>query len=673
MCGIVGIVQSNPVDVQQFARMNDLIRHRGPDDEGIVIFPAQGAVCLGGNDTPSFERIDSLPYQPVAHRNEWFADRPATYLALGHRRLSIVDLSPFGHQPMSYMDRYWTVYNGEVYNYLELREELEQLGYRFRSHSDTEVILAGYDRWGPGVLDRCNGMWSLAIYDREQKTLFLARDRFGVKPLYYRVSADGSSLAFASEIKSFSALADWRPELAAQPVFDYLAWGIQDHGDETMFKGVYHLPPGHYALIPLGNQHRLTRKLEPKIATTRWYDLSTKRADVPSDFTDASRKFRQIFLDAVRLRMRADVPLGSCLSGGLDSSSIVCSVRAELDATGATLPQKTFSSCSEFASVDEREFIEEVTSSNNVESTLVFPNGEELFDRLDDLVWLQDEPFGSSSVFAQWCVFRAARENGVIVMLDGQGADEQLAGYHGFLGARLAGLARRGEIREFGGEFAAMRGMHGYGPVKFAEYLVANLVPGTIRPFGAMRGMSHMRRNWINTSKLGAQDRDPFVGLGGRALSVRDLSLAQMGGSNLQMLLHWEDRSSMAHSLEARVPFLDYRLVEYVLNLPEVFKVKHGVTKRVLRTGMNGLVPRKILERVDKKGFLTSEEFWMKGEHTAQFAQRLDEAVERSGDVITADMKNVLARIVAGKAPFSYHVWRVICFGAWLKKFGIQA
>jgi asparagine synthase (glutamine-hydrolysing) len=673
MCGIVGIVQSNPVSVQQFARMSDLIRHRGPDDEGIVVFPAQGAVCLGGDDTPSFDAIDSLPYKPVAHRREWFADRPATFLAMGHRRLSIVDLSPFGHQPMSYMDRYWTVYNGEVYNYIELREELEQLGYRFRSHSDTEVILAGYDRWGPGVLDRCNGMWSLAIYDREKKTLFLARDRFGVKPLYYRVSADGSSLAFASEIKSFSALSDWRPEMAAQPVFDYLAWGIQDHGDETMFKGVYHLPPGHYALIPLDNQDRLARRLEPRIATTQWYDLSQKRVDVPSDFQDAAQGFRQMFLDAVRLRMRADVPLGSCLSGGLDSSSIVCSVRAELEAIGATVPQKTFSSCSEYASVDEREFIEEVTRNNNVESHLIFPNGTELFEKLDELVWLQDEPFGSSSVFAQWCVFRAARENGVIVMLDGQGADEQLAGYHGFLGARLAGLARRGKVGEFSEEFGAMRGMHGYGPVKFAEYLVANLMPRSIRPFGAVRGMSHMRRDWINTSSLGAVDRDPFVPLGARALSVRDLSLAQMAGANLQMLLHWEDRSSMAHSLEARVPFLDYRLVEYVLNLPEVFKVKHGVTKRVLRTGMNGLVPRKILERVDKKGFLTSEEFWMKGDHTAQFAERLNEAVERSGKIITADMKNVLAQIVAGKAPFSYHVWRVICFGAWLRKFGIQA
>lgn len=652
--------------------MGDLIRHRGPDDEGIVIFPAQGPVCLAGDDTPSFQDVAPLPYRPTAHRREWFGERPATYLALGHRRLSIVDLSPLGHQPMSYLDRYWTVYNGEVFNYVELREELEQDGYTFRSHSDTEVILAGYDKWGLDLLDRCNGMWSLAIYDRVAKTLLLARDRFGVKPLYYHVTADGGSLAFSSEIKSFSALADWRPRLAPQPAFDFLAWGIQDHGDETMFKEVYQLPPGHYALLQLDDLGRLTSPLPARIPVTQWYDLSRKRVEVPEDFETAATAYRELFLDAVRLRMRADVPLGSCLSGGLDSSSIVCSVRAELDAIGATLPQKTFSSCSEFRAVDEREFIDEVVRHNNVESTLIFPSGDELFERLDELVWLQDEPFGSASVFAQYCVFRAARENGVTVMLDGQGADEQLAGYHGFLGARLAGLLRGGKLGEFSRELGAVHRLHGYGASKFAQYLIANLAPGTIRPLGAARGMTQMQRGWIDIEKLGAVDRDPLLPLGGRATSVRDLSLAQMGGANLQMLLHWEDRSSMAHAIEARVPFLDYRLVEFVLNLPDTFKLQDGITKRVLRRSMNGIVPEKIVNRIDKKGFLTAEEYWMKGANADDFKRGVDAALEAAGGIFTSDMKEVLQRVTSGKAPFSFHVWRAISFGAWLRKFDVQ-
>src|SRR4051812_3395258 len=225
MCGIVGLVQSYPIDLRQVTGMADLLRHRGPDDEGFVVFPARGPACLAGDDTPSFAGVDALAYRPVAHHKEWASEAPPTFLAMGHRRLSIVDLSPLGHQPMSYLDRYWIVYNGEVFNYVELREELRQAGYHFRSGSDTEVLLAGYDKWGIGLLDRCNGMWSMAIYDRKAKSLFLARDRFGIKPLYYYVGAEGNSLAFASEIKAFSALPNWRREVAPQPAFDFLAWG----------------------------------------------------------------------------------------------------------------------------------------------------------------------------------------------------------------------------------------------------------------------------------------------------------------------------------------------------------------------------------------------------------------------------------------------------------------
>ncbi len=672
MCGITGLVCAHPIDFRQVAGMTDLLRHRGPDDEGYVVFGEQGPVCLAGDDTASFAGIDALPYRPMAHRDEWISGGSPSFLALGHRRLSIIDLSPLSHQPMSYLDRYWIVYNGEVFNYIELREELRQAGYHFRSNSDTEVLLAGYDKWGIGLLDRCNGMWSMAICDRKAKSLLLARDRFGIKPLYYHVSADGESLAFASEIKAFLALPDWRPGIAPQPVFDFLAWGILDHDEQTMFDHVHQIRPGHYALLSLGPDGRLPQPLAQKLATTQWYDLGAKRRDVPTDFKEAGDEFRRLFLDAVRLRMRADVPLGSCLSGGLDSSSIVCSVRSQLKSIGATNPQKTFSSCSEYPDVDEREFIGEVTRDVDIEQTQVFPTGEELFARLDELIWTQDEPFGSASIFAQWCVFRAAREHDVVVMLDGQGADEQLAGYHGFLGARLAGLASSGRIGEFLGDLGAMRRLHGYGPTKFAEYLIANLMAGSIRPLGALRGMTQMRRDWIDVRALGAEDRDPFVPLGARALSVRDLSLAQMNGSHLQMLLHWEDRNSMAHAIEARVPFLDYRLVEYVLNLPDALKLHDGITKRVLRGGMKGLVPEKILNRMDKKGFVTAEEHWMRGAQAGAFAERIDEAIALAGGIITPAMRDVLSRVSAGKAEFSHHVWRVLSFGAWLKRFKIK-
>jgi asparagine synthase (glutamine-hydrolysing) len=672
MCGIAGLLSSEPIDLTALGAMLSLLRHRGPDDEGLVAFTRAGAAALAGDDTHASALTRTVAYAPRAHHAQWAAQGEQTRFALGHRRLSIIDLSPLGHQPMSWRDRCWIVYNGEVFNYLEMRADLERDGYVFTSQSDTEVLLAGYDRWGTGLLDRCNGMWAFALYDLRERTLLLARDRFGVKPLYYRVSGDGRRLSFASEIKAFTALPDWSPRVSGQHAFDFLAWGIQDHTDGTMFDGVFQLPPGHLVQLRLDETHGLMAPLPSRLPAVRWYELASKRVQVPDTFEAAAARYRELFLDAVRLRMRADVPLGSCLSGGLDSSSIVCAVRAELDAIGSTVPQPTFSSCSEILEVDEREFIREVSGTPGIDSRLIFPDGAELMRRVDDLVRIQDEPFGSSSIFAQWSVFRAARDAGVTVMLDGQGADEQLAGYHGFLGARLAGLLAGGRLSEFGVELAAARALHGYGATKVVEYLVANLVPGLIRPLGAARGMTQMRRDWIDVKRLGARDVDPFVALGARATSVRGLSLAQMGGSNLQMLLHWEDRNSMASSIEARVPFLDYRLVEYTLSLPDNFKLSRGITKRALRNGMQGLVPPKILERIDKKGFLTAEEHWMKGAQRADFAARVDQAIDACGGVLTPRMRDVFTAVADGRAPFSFHVWRAVSFGAWVSTFNIR-
>jgi len=673
MCGIAGIVGRDRVEVADVAAMLARQRHRGPDDEGIAVFPAGAAVPLAGDGTHDMAAAGALEYRPVAHYARWRERGEATRTALGHRRLSIIDLSSLAHQPMCYLGRYWIVYNGEVFNYLELRAELERDGYAFRSHSDTEVLLAGYDRWGIGLLDRCNGMWAFALYDTVERTLILARDRFGVKPLYYWVADQGKRLAFASEIKAFTGLPGWRALIHGQRAYDFLAWGLQDHTDETLFEGVMQVPPGHCVSLRLDNDHGLAAPLGRRLPLTRWYDLSTKSVPVPTDFAEAAKGYRDLFSDAVRLRMRADVPLGSCLSGGLDSSAIVCAVRAQLDAIGARNAQPTFSSCSDIPAVDEREFVDAVVSdAPGIESHRVFPDGEELMRRIDDLVVSQDEPFGSSSIFAQWSVFRAAREAGVKVMLDGQGADEQLAGYHGFLGARLAGLLSSGRLHELGQELRATSTLHGYGATKVAEYLIANLVPGLIRPLGSARGLTHMRRDWLDLDKLQAKDVDPFVGLGARATSIRSLSLAQMGGSNLQMLLHWEDRNSMAVSIEARVPFLDYRLVEYTLSLPDEFKVQRGVTKRVLRAAMRGVVPAKILDRMDKKGFLTAEEYWMKGPQRDTFAARLDEAIALSNGAITDRMRSVFDAVVRGESAFSYHIWRVICFGAWVRAFDVR-
>ncbi len=333
--------------------MTDIIRHRGPDDEGFVLFcslDCEPEVC-GGRDTPPDAYGRGPEFAPT--RSIDGVEMPVT-LVLGSRRLSILDLSPLGHQPMCTPDRrFWIVYNGEIYNHVELRRDLKALGHQFLSRSDTEVVLAAYASWGPACLDRFNGMWALAIYDRRRREVFLARDRFGVKPLYYWSAPDGT-LCFGSEIKQFATFPGWRARVNPQPTYDFLAWGVADHTPETLFAGVRQLPPGHYATA------RISEGAVKSVAVevTRWYSL--RPADFAGTLDDAAREFRERLTDSIRLRLRADVAVGSCLSGGLDSSSIVCLIAHLLREQGAAALQRTFSACAAVKRFDEREWIDEV-------------------------------------------------------------------------------------------------------------------------------------------------------------------------------------------------------------------------------------------------------------------------------------------------------------------------
>lgn len=507
MCGIVGIISHSPIAPAVLHTMNVTLRHRGPDDEGYAFFTETGPVCLGGLDTPETAYRAATPFRPVANI-ESCTIAPA-HLAFAHRRLSIQDLSPLGHQPMSYMDRYWITYNGEVYNFVELRQELAAEGYRFRSQSDTEVILAAYDRWGVDCLSRFNGMWAFALYDTQERTLFLARDRFGVKPLYYWVSPQ-SMIAFASEIKAFTVLPGWQARGNGQRLYDFLAWGIQDHTDETMFAGVFQLPPGHYTLWSTQARDLTQYWTQPgtRLPVRQWYQLTAQ--PFSGDSATAAAGFKERFIESVRLRLRADVPVGSCLSGGLDSSSIVCVANRLLREQDAQAQQKTFSACADVPRFDERSYIETVVAHTGVEPHYTYPSQDTLFDVLPDLTWHQDEPFGSTSIFAQWCVFALAAQQGVKVMLDGQGADEQLAGYHGYFGPYLAGLAKDLAIGSLWREWRAIRAQHGYSDIKLAKWMIGNLAPALVQPVAAMLGQEHSALTWLDMNCLGATPRDPF-------------------------------------------------------------------------------------------------------------------------------------------------------------------
>lgn len=633
MCGIAAIVSKQRMDGAYIRRMTDMIKHRGPNGEG--------------------------------HRS--FYDGRVW---LGHRRLSIIDLSQAGGQPMSYSNgQLWITYNGEIYNYIELRQELEELGYSFVSTTDTEVILAAYAHWGKSCLNYFNGMWSFVIVDLRDNTLFAARDRFGVKPLYYWI-APGGFVSFASEIKQFTVMPGWNPVMNGQRVYDYLNWGLADHTNETLFEGVCQLRGGEAVEVHIP-------WIDPVIGSGTlpiysWYQLKPRAFS--GDFMQAAGQFRELLSDSIRLRLRSDAPVGSLLSGGLDSSSIVCMIDEMMRKDEKNEMHHTFSACSQEAKYDERKYIEEVVRTKQVKAHYVYPSSDEIFDSLDEITWIQDEPFGSSSSYAEWNVHRLAGQHGFKVMLSGQGADEQLAGYHSFFSPYYTGLFSRKKWRTLAGEIRSAKKLHGYGVIHSVAGIANMLLPEAIRQkVKKLMNKYHVNPDWINMEKLGAKVIDPFANLGAKTNSIRHFSHLQIIASNLPLLLHWEDRESMAHSIESRLPFLDYRLVEFVLGLPDEYKLSQGVTKKVLRQGMQNVVPDSILKRMDKMGFVTPEEVWVREQKTDQFRQAFMEAVDLSYGILNANAVAKLERIIAGQEPFDFFVWRVISFGSWMKMFHVKA
>jgi asparagine synthase (glutamine-hydrolysing) len=668
MCGVSGFVSTNgKIKSQTIQKMNNLIKHRGPDDEGFLIVESltSNALPLGGPDTAPVTAGGVFDYYPKSGIGDYH-DKSFS-LMLGHRRLSILDVSSAGHQPMSVSNgRFWISYNGEVYNYLELREELQKCGETFKTHTDTEVILKAYEKWGSACLQKFNGMFAFLIYDSEKKVLFCGRDRFGVKPLYYWISEAG--VAFASEIKQFTAFPNWSAKLNHQKAYDFLNWSILDHSDETLFENVYQFRGGQFIEINLTD---LKLPTGGRLKLQDWYSLKPKKFE--GSYKDAVAEFRKLFKSAVNLRMRSDVPIGSCLSGGLDSSSIVCVVNKILEENSATNTQATFSACSDYKKVDESYFIDIVSKSAKTQSYKFTPNYQDVLKLKDKIVWHQDEPFGSTSIMAQWGVFELAKSSKVTVMLDGQGADEQLAGYDGYLFAKLAWNIKHLKFKQFLIDFNKTKKFRGYSSLFLISACLNYLLPNRLRIVGRkLFGKSSNIPTWLNLNLLNVNTKDPLYHHGAISSDIQKISLSQLTKTNLQMLLHWEDRDSMAHSIESRLPFLDFRLVEFVLGLPEDFKIASGITKRILRDAMENILPKEIQNRMDKIGFATAEEDWIKNTARAEFKSHLKSAIADSKGVLSESLLSDFEKMADGKSHFSYHIWRAISFGSWMKQFNVK-
>ncbi len=661
MCGIAGFINFKGVSSDPIIEMSKLIRHRGPDDVGYLLINENSGdyTLLGGDETPNEVFEFNSAYKPTNS----ISDTESSFVthAFAHRRLSILDLSPLGHQPLSYYNnQFWIIFNGEVYNYIEIRNELQQLGYTFLSNSDTEVVLAAYVHWGRDCVTKFNGMWAFVIYDKENKTSFISRDRFGVKPLYYWISPD-KTLCFGSEIKTFTAFPGWESRLNHQMAYDFIVWGQMDHTDETFFEGVFQIKPGCSAIID--NTTILTPN--NRIDLNKWFNLNISA--YKGSFEDAVLEFGQLFENSLKLRIRSDVPIGSCLSGGLDSSSIVCATNKLLKSNNKEFSQKTFSACSDYEIINEKKWIDEIVNHIDVESFVIYPNVNDLFDNLRNLIWYQDEPFGTTSIFAQWKVFELAANNNVKVMLDGQGADEQLAGYMAYFNVLNSSYFKKGNLLKLIKSLVNIKNNHGYSYNFLCFEMLKKMFPENIKKyFRKIFGNTDSSPNWFNVIKP-IRLTNPVYESYTNLTSIQSMSLNQLTSSNLQMLLHWEDRDSMAFSIESRVPFLDYRLVEFVLSLPDEYKIKNGVTKLVLRESMNNIIPNKIKNRHSKIGFATPEELWMKELGKREFRNKVFNAINLSNGLLDESVVNILDEILSGKKPFNFLPWRIICFGEWLK------
>lgn len=654
MCGIFGVLSKNGggVDTARLRSAVRIISHRGPDDEGYAVFNTSAGSYEDRYDDNSQIRKGSHILSQ---------EGGAFDLAFGFRRLSILDLSSNGHQPFTNDDRsVCLIFNGEIYNYIEIREELVRKGYKFKTGTDTEVILNSYLEWGTGCLQRFNGMWAIALYDVKKDLLFCSRDRFGVKPFYY---FDGKNeFVFASELKSITEY--FRDDngfskiLNEDIAYDYLVNNFVDHTPDTFIKGIRHLPPSHFIRAESG-----------KLAVERYFSLEINRQLGEYDagrFSALSSDYGDLLLDAVKLRLRSDVPVGTCLSGGLDSSTITYFIGKMLSGDGMPMQQigdrqKTFSAVYDDLMYDERKFIEQIVRESNCSFHYVFPDEADFPSEAEDFIFQLDEPVAGTSPYAQWNVMRLARQNGVTVLLDGQGADESLGGYEVYFGFLYSNLFRSGNYASLLSEVLknfrkgleiSTRGLKYYLTQKGG-----NVKSSTSQYYSAKFLESHKDRSVLSfrtTDNLNVklfEDLTSYI---------------------LPSLLRYEDRNAMKFSIESRTPFLDYRLVKMLFETEGIYKIHNGWSKWLLRNSMNGRLPDGITWRRDKKGFPTPERKWMK-KLKKDFTETIGS--DQSGVSELLNSKEIISNydaIISDASIKSHFLWKIYNLLKWCRLYGVR-
>lgn len=602
MCGISGIISKykNAIDESQLKVMNDSIIHRGPDAEGYYFYKNIG---------------------------------------FGHRRLSILDLSEQGAQPMHYSNGYVITYNGEIYNYIELREELKTLGYKFESETDTEVLLASYQEWGNKCVDRLNGMWAFAILDKKKQVIFCSRDRFGIKPFFYHESE--KHLFFGSEIKQ---LLTQIPSKKAnrQVLFDFLYLGYHHHTNETFFEGIHSLAPGYNLVYDLQKNH---------FDIEQYYKLTIKKEYESLTFESAEKLLSKLLDEAINIRLRSDVKVGTCLSGGMDSSYI-----ASVAAIGYSLKNKNQFTAITAKSIeketDESHFAKIVVNHSNLDWKVTQPQKKDFLKVVDEVINVQEEPFGSPSIIMSYFVMKKAKEEGCIVLLDGQGGDETFLGYDRYYSAYLN--QQKGIINKLKGFLEISR----KSKLSLKEVILYNLYFNNV----AVRAIRQRRRyRYIKKEYNPYLNKGLLTKLASVNKNVKDLQEFEITKAQLQKLLKFEDRNSMNFSIETRVPFVDYRVVELAYSLPFSYKMHEGWSKYILRKSAKDKLPDEIVWRRNKFGFEAPTKTWLSDKHTLLKKIKTSHFIKEFIDV--------------NKIPDTIDeisLWKLYNIAVWSKKFEVQ-
>lgn len=569
MCGIAGIIQANPstYSIDHLKKMTDALSHRGPDGEGL-----------------------------------WKDDSGS--VLLGHRRLSIIDLSEAGQQPMHYLSRYSIIHNGEIYNYVELKEELKKEGYVFRSQTDTEVIVAAYDHWGDDCLQHFDGMFAFAIWDSAKKELFAARDRFGEKPFFFYY--DSGRFLFASEMKAL-----WAAGIEKRPnrkmLFNFITIGYTDNPEqpeETFFDNIQKLPPASFLKFPFVY-------FNPSIHS--YWDIDPQVQDKTITEEHAVEKFHSLFKTSVQRRLRSDVAIGTSLSGGLDSSSVLAMIN-EIGALSSV--PNTFTASFPGFEKDETEYAKLVAEQFGLKQHITNVNVEGFVADWEKLCYQQEEPFGSASIYAQYKVYQLAKEKDVRVLLDGQGADEILAGYHKYYKWYWQELFRSSKLGK-SKELTAARQLGINEPFTYKNKIAAW--------FPSFASIVMERQYLVKAIRHEDLDKD-YIRLHSKEAYYTPPDHFNLNGvlyfntciHGLEELLRYADRNAMAHGREVRLPFLSHELVEFVFSLPSHFKIREGWTKWLLRRVMQDKLPAPITWRKDKVGFEPPQQAWMENNAVQQ-------------------------------------------------------